>query len=86
MWTRCENPSRIDYKYYGGRGITVHDRWRKFENFLADMGERPEGRSLDRIDPNSSYAPWNCQWATRKEQTANQRRRRAAIAKAEGVS
>jgi hypothetical protein len=73
MLARCMNPSQRDWKDYGGRGITIDPRWRTFENFLAYMGERPAGTTLDRIDVNGNYEPGNCRWATPKEQRANQR-------------
>jgi len=73
MLQRCRNSKYPKYYDYGGRGIKVCERWLKFENFLADMGERPEGKSLDRIDVNGDYEPGNCKWATRKEQGSNRR-------------
>ena len=80
MRNRCRNPRSGQYAYYGGRGIAVCDRWNVFENFLSDMGERPAGRSIDRIDVNGNYEPSNCRWATASEQRRNQRpRTRRAI-------
>jgi hypothetical protein len=73
MRQRCCNPKNTDYDDYGGRGISVCARWSKFENFLADMGERPAGTSLDRIDVNGHYQPNNCRWATPIEQRHNRR-------------
>jgi hypothetical protein len=73
MLDRCRNPKSTVFAYYGGRGISVCERWRSFENFFADMGERPEGRSIERNDVNGSYEPGNCRWATDKEQNLNKR-------------
>lgn len=73
MRARCRNPNAESYERYGGAGVTVCDRWERFENFLADMGERPEGRSVDRIDSNGNYEPSNCRWATAQEQSQNRR-------------
>lgn len=71
MRQRCYLKTSISYKKYGGRGIKVCKRWEKFENFLADMGERPEGKTLDRINNNGDYKPSNCRWATLSEQQRN---------------
>ena len=74
MKQRCLNPKMARYSDYGGRGITVCGRWLKFENFLADMGERPENRSLDRIENDGNYEPSNCKWSTLSEQRNNRRK------------
>ena len=76
MLSRCTNPNYAGYKNYGGRGITVHERYLKFENFLKDMGEKPAGLTLDRIDNNKGYEPGNCKWSTHKEQNQNRRNTR----------
>lgn len=76
MRQRCHNPNSNSYGNYGGRGIVVCERWlSSFENFLADMGERPEGKTLDRYpDNDGNYEPGNCRWATNAEQKRNTRR------------
>jgi hypothetical protein len=74
MLTRCNNDKSSAYPAYGGRGITVCDRWMNFENFLSDMGAPPDGCSIDRIDNDGNYEPKNCKWSTVKEQNRNTRR------------
>jgi hypothetical protein len=73
MIERCYSKKNNRYYAYGARGIAVCERWHLFENFLSDMGPRPEGTSLDRIDANKHYEPCNCRWATRQEQARNKR-------------
>lgn len=76
MRERCNNPTCRDFALYGGRGIKVCERWNSFENFLADMGERPVGMSIERRDANGNYELENCTWATAKQQARNTRRNR----------
>lgn len=71
MMRRCYEENFHKYPAYGGRGIKVCDRWHFFENFLADMGKRPEAKTLDRKDGTREYSPSNCRWATSQEQRHN---------------
>lgn len=73
MMERCNNPRHTAYEYYGGRGISVCDRWRSFSLFLEDMGERPDGKTIDRLNNDMGYTPLNCRWATPAEQQLNRR-------------
>lgn len=74
MWQRCTNRAKAGYVDYGARGISVCERWKDFEQFLVDMGDRQPGLSLDRIDNDGNYEPANCRWATPTEQSNNTRR------------
>jgi hypothetical protein len=76
MHQRCNNPEHPNYSHYGGRGITVCERWNHPIAFLADMGHPPEGMSIDRIDNDGNYEPGNCRWATQEQQNENTRRAR----------
>lgn len=77
MRARCYNPKSDSYRLYGQRGIGVCERWRdSFAAFLADMGERPDGMTLDRVDSDADYSPENCRWATPLDQARNKRRTR----------
>ena len=72
MLSRCRHANR----FYGGRGIIVCERWKSFPNFLSDMGLRPDGKSIDRININGNYEPGNCRWVTQREQCSNMRSNR----------
>lgn len=76
MISRCQNKNDPSYANYGGRGITVCGAWESFENFLGDMGERPEGKQLDRVDNNLGYFKENCRWVTAEENSNNRRTNR----------
>lgn len=73
MMKRCHDETSDQYQWYGGRGIKVQESWNKFSGFLADMGQRPPGKSLDRTNNNKDYSKDNCRWSTPKEQSFNRR-------------
>lgn len=84
MHQRCENPRSRDYPNYGGRGIAVCARWNDFAAFIADMGPRPAGLTIDRINNDGNYEPTNCRWTTRAQQNANKRPRHPELETREG--
>jgi hypothetical protein len=73
MLARCTNPKHSAFSDYGARGILVCERWREFENFMSDMGARPDGMSIERVDVDGNYEPGNCVWATSETQANNKR-------------
>jgi hypothetical protein len=75
MRRRCVDENHPAYKYYGGKGVSVCERWSVFDNFLSDMGERPIGHTIDRINSDGNYEPSNCRWADWKTQAANRKKR-----------
>jgi hypothetical protein len=81
MMRRCYNPKDSKFEHYGGRGISVDVRWHEYQNFAADMGQRPADLTLDRINNDGNYGPGNCKWSSRSEQITN--RRPSARVKAE---
>lgn len=81
MRERCSSPNNCQYQHYGGRGISVCERWGSFAAFVEDMGPRPKGHSIDRIDNDGDYEPGNCRWSTSKEQANNRRSNRCVVFK-----
>lgn len=86
MKERCNNPKNSRYESYGGRGISYPEKWESFEGFFEDMGERPEGMTLDRIDNNAGYSKENCKWSTIAEQNLNVRVRKDNKTGVKGVT
>jgi hypothetical protein len=85
MHWRCISARDREFGSYAGRGISVCERWQEFENFLSDMGERPKGMSIDRIDNDAGYSPGNCRWATCTDQSINRRKERGGTSRFRGV-
>jgi len=85
MKSRCLNPNNSDFAHWGGRGITVCDQWLVFENFLRDMGEKPAGKTLERLDVNKGYSPENCVWADRTTQSRNRTYNKLTLSKAADI-
>jgi hypothetical protein len=90
MHDRCRNPKANGYQNYGGRGIKIHPRWcggdHGVQNFLADMGKRPAGHTLDRIEVNGNYEPGNCRWSTPSQQNRNRRNSLRAVEAEAGIA
>ena len=86
MIQRCFDPKHVSYHNHGGRGVTACDHWKLFDNFLADMGERPEGKVLTRIDKNLPYSKSNCKWGSRVDVARNSRKSRYVTAYGETKS
>lgn len=85
MLHRCRNVNHPNYASYGGRGITVCERWLSFEHFLNDLGPQPAGMQLDRINNDKGYSPDNCRWATRKQNSRNTRRNHILVINGESA-
>ena len=86
MKHRITNPANPHYKDYGGRGLDIDPRWEQFENFLADMGDKHHGKSIERRDNDRGYWPDNCYWATQKQQTSNRRSNRYLVINGERLT